>query len=69
VNDGSFCRFFCRAPERKLAAPGISLKFIPLERVKKMQACATSDVALPYLCGDRAADLEFSDDLESTEDR
>jgi hypothetical protein len=47
----------------------LGLKFIPLERVKKMQACATSDVALPYLCGNRAADLEFSDDLENTEDR
>jgi hypothetical protein len=34
-----------------------------------MQTCATSNVALPYLYGNRAADLEFSDDLENTEDR
>jgi len=30
-----------------------------------MQACAPSGVALPYLCGNLAANLEFSDDLET----
>jgi hypothetical protein len=34
-----------------------------------MQACAASALALAYWCGNGAAGLEFSDDLENTEDR
>jgi hypothetical protein len=56
-------------PEQTLATSASSLEFILLERVMKMHACATSGVALRYLCGNRVADLEFYDDLEDTEDR
>jgi hypothetical protein len=56
-------------PEQTLAASASSLEFILLERVMTMHACATSGVALRYLCGSCVAGLEFSDDLEDTEDR